>query len=204
VDTTPQPEPAPQLEESALVTTSVSYTLAGDEVDLTATGSGSITLIGNALANVITGNTGANTINGRAGNDTLSGGAGRDKLYGGNGNDVLTAGTGKDAFVFNTKPNATTNLDKIVDFNPVDDTIWLDNAVFTKLGTSGSTTQPATLSKAYLALGSKAQDANDFVIYDKGTGKLFYDADGSGRGAAVQIATLSKDLALTNWDFQII
>lgn len=201
---TPTPEPTPLPEKSPYVTTGVSYTLAADEVNLTGSGSASISLTGNSLANVIKGNTGANKVNGNAGNDKLYGNAGNDKLYGSTGNDVLSGGTGKDAFVFHTKPNARTNLDKIVDFNPVDDTIWLDNAVFTKLGKVGSTSQPALLKPGYLALGTKAKDANDYLIYDKGTGKLFYDADGSGQGAAVHLATLSNKASVTFWDFQII
>ncbi|PVE20440.1 hypothetical protein DC522_32380, partial [Microvirga sp. KLBC 81] len=200
----PQPEPPTLPEKAPYVTTGVSYTLAGDEVNLTGTGSTSISLTGNSLANVIKGNTGANKINGNAGNDALYGNAGNDKLWGGTGNDVLAGGAGKDAFVFHTKPSAKTNLDTIVYFNPADDTIWLDNAVFTKLGKVGSTSQPALLNPAYLALGTKAKDANDYLVYDKVTGKLFYDADGSGQGAAVQVATLSNKAALTFWDFQII
>jgi Ca2+-binding RTX toxin-like protein len=44
-------------------------------------------------------------------------------------------------------------------------------------------------------------DSNDRLIYDQTTGKLYYDADGSGLGAAVQIATLSNLAALHHDDF---
>ncbi|WP_445505202.1 hypothetical protein [Microvirga sp. G4-2] len=201
---TPQSQPSTLPEKSHDVTTSLSHILAGDEVNLTGTGTASIYLTGNALSNVIKGNTGANRIIGNAGNDKLYGNGGNDKLYGSTGNDVLTGGTGKDAFVFHTKPNAQTNLDKIVDFNPADDTIWLDNAVFTKLGNVGSPSQPAPLKSGYLALGTRAKDANDYLIYDKAKGYLYYDADGSGPGAAVHLATFTNKAALTIWDFQII
>ena len=36
--------------------------------------------------------------------------------------------------MFDTKLNKKTNLDKIADFNVKDDSIWLDNAIFKKLG----------------------------------------------------------------------
>ncbi|MEZ0167158.1 calcium-binding protein [Microvirga sp. TS319] len=196
--------PTPQPVQTSLVKTHVSYTLAADEINLTATGSSAISLMGNALDNVIKGNAAANKIYGGAGNDTLSGGSGNDRLTGSSGNDTLTGGAGKDAFVFNAKPNAKTNIDKIVDFKHGEDSIWLDNAIFTKLGKAGSSSDPAALNKAFFTVGTKAKDANDHVIYDKGTGKLFYDADGSGHGAAVQIATLSKGLALSHSDFFVV
>ena len=52
--------------------------------------------------------------------------------------------------------------------------------------------------------GSAAHDADDRIIYDSATGQLFFDADGSGGGAAVQFATLSPGLGLTASDFQVI
>jgi len=39
-------------------------------------------------------------------------------------------------------------------------------------------------------VGTAAADANDFIIYNTSTGALFYDADGSEAGAAVQFATV--------------
>ena len=48
------------------------------------------------------------------------------------------------------------------------------------------------------------EDREDRVIYDKGTGKLYYDADGSGHGAQVQIAQLTKNLKMTYADFYVI
>jgi len=42
------------------------------------------------------------------------------------------------------------------------------------------------------------------IIYDNANGHLLYDADGSANGiAAVQFATLSPGLALTNTDFLV-
>ena len=45
---------------------------------------------------------------------------------------------------------------------------------------------------------------SDRIIYETDTGKLFYDADGSGENPAVQIAKLSPNLKLTASDFWII
>ena len=38
--------------------------------------------------------------------------------------------------------------------------------------------------------GTKSLDSNDYMIYNKTTGALSYDADGNGAGAAKQFATL--------------
>jgi Ca2+-binding RTX toxin-like protein len=49
-----------------------------------------------------------------------------------------------------------------------------------------------------------AQDANDHLIYETDTGKLFYDADGIGAGAAIQFAALTGNPAISVADFQVI
>ncbi|GEO12318.1 hypothetical protein [Microvirga aerophila] len=135
--------------------------------------------------------------------DNLTGGAGDDKLYGKLGNDLLAGGGGKDIFVFDTRPNhkpkTKMNVDKIGDYTASDDTIWLDNAIFRKLGKEG------VLKKGFFKAGIKAGDGNDYVLYNKKTGVLSYDEDGSGLKAAVRLAVLTnkpKDLSFT--DFVII
>jgi Ca2+-binding RTX toxin-like protein len=116
----------------------------------------------------------------------------------------LTGAKGKDVFVFDSKASRSTNRDKIVDFSVKDDSIWLDNKVFGKLGKSGSEKKPAQLKKDFFTIGSKAKDKNDHIVYDKAKGVLFYDADGSGKGKAVEIASLSKKLPMTYKDFFVI
>ena len=168
------------------VRTSIDFTLGADVENLTAAaGIAALSLKGNAFGNSITGNGGAN------------------RIAGGLGNDQLGGGTGKDVFVFDTKPHKSTNADRILDFSVKDDSVWLENKIFKKLGTKGSEKKPAKLAKDFFAL-DKAKDANDHLIYNKKTGKLFYDADGSGKAKAVEIATLSKKLKMTEKDFFVI
>ena len=162
-----------------------SYTLASYVERLYAEGSGSISLTGNSSSNTIAGNSGANKINGGSGMDSLTGGAGRD------------------IFVFKDKLSRTSNVDKILDFSVKDDTIWLDNAIFKKLGL-GSAASPKKLSSSFFTIGSAAKDSNDYLIYNNTKGALYYDADGSGSGKAVLVATLSKNLKMTNLDFFIV
>jgi Ca2+-binding RTX toxin-like protein len=134
---------------------------------------------------------------GGTGRDTLNGGSGSDYLSGGAENDHLTGGGGQDYFVFDARPSLT-NIDRIVDFRPVDDTIMLDNAVFTRVGRDG------WLSGSAFATGTKARDSSDHIIYDKKSGALFYDADGAGGIAAVKFAQLNSGLTLTKNDFFVL
>ena len=159
--------------------------------------------IGNNLNNTITANRHDNALHGRAGNDVLNGGLGDDTLFGGAGRDTLKGGTGQDVFVFDTTPNKATNLDRITDYSVKDDSVWLDNAIFKKLG-SGTEANPTKINKAYFKVGDKAQDKNDYVLYNSKTGMLSYDADGSGAGKAVEIAQLSKNLTMTYNDIFIV
>lgn len=128
---------------------------------------------------------------GAANNNTINGGPGNDTIVGLAGNDTLIGEGGMDAFVFNTAPNATTNVDRIVDFKPGTDKIVLDATVFTAFTTNGP------VSSANFRSGGSpldATDANDFLIYQRtgsGAGKLFYDPDGNGVTAKVQIASFT-------------
>ncbi|MNT95571.1 hypothetical protein D3C72_2374700 [compost metagenome] len=81
-----------------------------------------------------------------------------------------------------------------------DDTIWLENAIFTALTTTG-----ALASTAFVANASGlAADASDRVIYETDTGMLYYDSNGSAAGGRVLIADLDAGLGLTALDFSVI
>ncbi|MDP2903082.1 MAG: FG-GAP-like repeat-containing protein [Methylovulum sp.] len=163
------------------------------------------TFIGNELANWLIGGNGNDNLSGGrgddrlrgdAGYDTLTGGAGHDLLTGGAGHDLLTGGVGKDSFVFNAALKA--NIDNITDFKPVDDTIELENKMFTVLTATGE------LSASQFVKGTNAHDADDYVIYNPTTGAVTYDSDGNGIAQGVQIAMLGVHLALTSADFVVI
>jgi Ca2+-binding RTX toxin-like protein len=184
---------------------SASYDLArlGAIENITGLGAASITLTGTAANNVLTGNDGANILYGGAGNDVLNGGAGNDRIHGQEGNDVLIGGAGRDIFVFDKRPHKSTNVDKIMDFNVRDDSIYLENKYF-KVGSKGSLTKPAQMASKHFYKGVKAHDADDRMIYDSKKGILYYDADGTGGAAQIKIATLDKKPALTIKDFFVI
>jgi trimeric autotransporter adhesin len=194
------------------VLTLVSYALqASSAVEhLIATGTGALKLTGSIYANTITGNAAANDLRGGSGNDTLFGGSGNDTIYGDTGNDkvhgglgkdVLFSGTGRDYVVFDTKLSRSANVDKVADFDVRYDTFLLDNKYFTKLG-KGTPAKPVKLAAKMFWTGSAAHDADDRIIYNSKTGVLSYDADGTGKIAAVQFATIKAKL--TYADFCVI
>jgi Ca2+-binding RTX toxin-like protein len=104
---------------------------------------------------------------------------------------------GSDTFAFSTALGSR-NIDTIRDFNPAQDTIRLDDAIFKGLPLGA-------LAAGALRLGTAAQDADDRVIFDAATGKLYYDPDGAGGLAAQQVATLlGTGLNVTAADFFVV
>jgi Ca2+-binding RTX toxin-like protein len=142
-------------------------------------------------------------LRGGSGADVLQGEAGNDTIYGGAGKDSLSGDAGQDTFVFDTRTGSS-NVDAINDFVTRDDSIWLDNAVFKALGSKGSLAKPQKLGSDAFVSATRAQDKEDRIVYDKKSGKLYYDQDGAGGQAQVQIATLSKNLKMTASDFFVI
>lgn len=178
------------------IITTASRTLGANIEYLYLTGTAAINGTGNGLSNLIVGNASANAINGGAGNDVI---------YGRGGNDTLSGGLNSDYFVFDAVLSATTNRDTITDFSVVDDTIRLQNLIFTKLVGADNT----TLSVVQFFAGTAAHDLDDRIIYNKTTGALFYDADGNKHGgvAAIQFATLGTTVhptTVSNVDFFIV
>ena len=144
----------------------------------------------------IKGNSAANYLFGFDGDDHLDGGAGNDQLEGGRGADTLTGGKGADTFIFASPLDG--KADTILDFNFNEgDLLQLDHNIFTAL-------QSGTLAADQFVKGKAAQDANDHLIYDRATGELAYDPDGSGAAAAVTIARLGANHDLENTNIHII
>lgn len=130
--------------------------------------------------------------------NTLYGNGGRDTLNGGDGKDVLRGGADEDSFVFDSVVNAG-NFDRIIDFTPGEDEIVLDSAVFAGLsaGTLAATQFVANAT-------GLAETAEHRVIYDTGTGWLYFDADGTGAADGVRFADLSSLPAIGVDDFTIV
>jgi Ca2+-binding RTX toxin-like protein len=122
----------------------------------------------------IYGDDGLDKLRGGDGNDYLFGGIDNDYLDGQLGKDALTGGAGGDQFLFTTPGFGNNLADMIVDFNNGEgDTIGLSSNIFTK----GLTLK--TVSTGRINSYSKNSEA---FLYDKKTGRLYYNANGKETG----------------------
>jgi len=173
--------------------------LTGNELANRLDGQGGNDLLSGGLGiDTLIGGNGNDVLGGGGAVDVLSGGAGNDLLNGGDGSDLLTGGTGLDAFRFSAVLNGSTNVDRISDYAVADDTLQLDDAYFAGIGALG------TLAAGALALGTHALDTTDRIVYDSATGRIYFDADGSGAGAQILFASVTVGTALTASDFAIV
>ena len=147
-------------------------------------------MFGHASANALVGGAGDDRLYGRDGADMLHGGDGNDVLDGGARKDVLTGGEGDDTFYFAFTGEAG---DTITDFAASD-----------HIGLSAAGFGVENIDDFAFALASEPLTAMRAAIYDSTTGHLSWDADGSGAGAAVQLASLVGAPALTHDDFLVI
>ncbi|GHC41751.1 hypothetical protein GCM10007291_49570 [Gemmobacter nanjingensis] len=151
--------------------------------DLLNGGAGRDTLDGGRDADLLNGGAGADLIFGKTGDDTLSGGKGSDTLHG---------GAGSDTFVFNTRANAK-DIDLIDDFRSGTDHLLLSTSAFPQL--SGHVPDDVFVR------GPKAKASDDYIIYHKATGKLYFDPDGDGAAQQRLVAELGAGRKLTSGDF---
>ena len=167
------------------VRASASHTLENNIEALVLLGSNNLSGTGNGLSNRLTGNEGANTLNG------------------GLGADVLTGGAGSDVFVLNTLPTASNGPDRIEDMNEAgNDTIWLENRIFTALGAATGALSAAAFQVNDTGL---AQDSSDRIILEQDTGEIYYDSNGSASGGTyLLLALVDPGITLTADDFRII
>jgi Ca2+-binding RTX toxin-like protein len=110
---------------------------------------------------------------------------------------VLLGGAGADRFEF----TSLTGSDTILDFVSGSDKLVFELDVF---GSALDANADRRVDAGRFVLGSAALDADDFLFYDQASGRLFYDADGSGTDVdAVLIATLAGGVALAVTDLLV-
>jgi len=143
----------------------------GDDVDV---------VDGGADNDVLTGGTGADTLIGGTGNDTMSEATDGaiDLFRGGAGNDTMTGGGGeRDNFEFTLAGAA--NADLVTNFELGTDRILLPRSW------TGESVGPSPITGTWWKVLTSAPsnsllDADDRLVYDQTSSKLYYDQDGSG------------------------
>ncbi len=203
----------------ARVESSINWRLGEAFLDLTLTGTGSIDGTGNRRDNGLIGNAGANRLDGKVGNDhiagldgedilvggggddillgglgndVLRGGGGTDMLVGGPGRDTLSGAAGADRFRFVDAPIAGL-ADRITDFAPGQDRIEIllsafDPSAVTGLSIGRLSTQAGRFETN---LTGQATAGTTRLIYESDTSRLFWDLDGTGPAARVEVALLA-------------
>jgi len=177
---------------------SVSLTQVYDNIEnFTATGSGSVNILGNSLNNVITGNKVANKLYGGDGDDTISGGGGTDQLYGNDGADLLIytstvtkydGGTGDDTVDASSwVSTATTTIDL---------TSSKFSGIETVIGTGGKDLITGTTAASETIM---AGAGNDTIVYKGGDEDVIDGGDGFDIfNASLLTGDLTIDLANYN------
>lgn len=137
--------------------------------------------IGNGLDNLIVGNPFDNVIAGREGRDTLRGQAGAD------------------TFVFD-RAAAPDNVDRIIDFNVNEanegDLLKMKGAVFGGLAAG-------LLDADLFVAGTRALEAEDRFLFDRASGRLWFDEDGTGAAGQQLVATFEQNAQVTASDIEI-
>ncbi|HYD64607.1 calcium-binding protein, partial [Azospirillum sp.] len=159
---------------SDTVRTALTYTLGGEVEGLVLEGTAAVDGTGNGLDNALTGNGADNVLNGAAGADTLTGGAGSDRF-------VIAA--------------PAEGGDTVTDFTAGEDKVAV-------VGPNFGNVPAGVLSASNFALDAAA-DGDDWFVFNTTTGVLSFDADGSGTGAAVAVATLNVT-TLGNTDILVL
>jgi serralysin len=166
---------------------------------------GNDTVIGSSRADIVDGRNGSDRLNGRhgndvlrgsLGNDTLMGGKGADELIGGEGRDVLYGGAGVDK-IFTSMIGAS-NRDFVRDFASGTDEFILS------FGSAFPGLPEGQLDASAFRNGSEARDANDRIIYERSSGRVFFDVDGEGGADKVIFAQVSAGLRLSAADFWVL
>jgi Ca2+-binding RTX toxin-like protein len=156
---------------------------------------------GTAGADNLVGGAGNETLNGLAGNDTLNGGAGNDTLNGGSGSDLLTGGIGSDSFRLADAPGAT-NIDRITDF-ALGDRLLISGSAYTGL-TLGAVTATQFIEVRSTRGPVVSATAATRLIFDRDTGNLFHDPDGTGAQSIQQILSTTNGYRLARTDFTVV
>lgn len=148
---------------------------------------------GNELNDRFTGNALANELIGDRGNDTMTGKEGNDFLQGDAGADLLTGGIGADEFHYSKREGNDPWGDTITDFTSGQDFISIITGDF-----AGMT------DVLQFRNGTSAGGTGSWFFFNAANDGLFWDADGTGSGAAVRVATMTGVNSLIAADIDLL
>jgi serralysin len=180
-------------------TASYTFMGLGVTVDLNVQGEQNVGLTGTHTL------TGIENLIGSANDDTFVGDGNINRLEGGMGSDTLTGGLGNDTFIYNA---AAEGGDDITDFGAGIDKIQISKAGFgiansVAVGGSGQN----SFNNEYFvanATGQATKGGHGQFVYDTSSSTLYWDADGTGAGAAVEIAAFGNNYVLKATDFTLV
>ena len=149
-------------------------------------GAGEDNLNGGTDEDTLTGDTGADNLDGGAGNDNLDGGADEDNLSGGAGDDLLKSGAGNDTLEGGAGKDTLTG------------DAGADKFVFS-FSSEGIDSISNFSDNDKIVIRQESFDATstDQFIYKDDTGALLFDASTTDDIAAVQFASLPRNLGST-------
>jgi VCBS repeat-containing protein len=168
------------------------YIDGGNQDDSMSGDDGNDQLYGQSGSDNLFGGNGHDILSGGDGNDFLAGESGDDLISGGNGNDFLSGGDGSDTFSFGS---ASEGSDEITDFLSGTDHISISASGF-----GGGLSEGGGVSLVSGADPTASGTSGQF-LYDTDDGNLYWDADGTGGGGAVLVATLDGAPPITTSDF---
>ncbi len=151
-----------------------------------------------ASTTIILGNSGSNTLTGTAIAEEIIGLGNSDTLIGNGGVDTLIGGSGSDHFRYNATTNGGGTGDLIVDFAPGSDVLDFAHTAFgfSSTGTLSSTN--------FVANSTGPTNSAQKFWFNTANFTLYYDADGSGSGAAVAMAQLENHATLNSTNIHLV
>lgn len=158
-------------------------------------------IIGSGAADQLHGSVLANSLRGMAGADALDGDAGNDVITGGAGKDTLTGGAGSDQFMFFSRNELGDTITDFGDSAGNQDQLRISAAALGGGLSAGTVAAGAFISRA---ADHAAQDANDRFILNKADKTLWFDADGSGAGAAILVVDLQNSTSFGAGDMVLV
>ncbi len=171
------------------------FAFGGDGHDDLSGQAGDDGLFGENGDDLMSGGDGDDSLDGADGDDTLDGGAGSDFLAGGLGADFLLGGLDGDSFHFQV---AGEGADEIGDFVSGVDRIVISASGF------GDDLFPGGPVSLVSGSDPVVEGSSGQFLYDTDDGSLYWDADGTGSGEAVLIATLTDAPSLEVSDFLVV